>query len=59
MKYCRKTIDAWQVLCYSNLAKGWVLDYLYYTQEKAHARCHDLVTFGYNAKVVKRRRKEV
>jgi hypothetical protein len=57
MKYCRKTIDTWQVLTYSQLTKGWVQDYLYYDSTRASERSHTLVSQGFRARVVKRRRR--
>lgn len=56
MKYCRKTVDTWQVLTYSQLTKGWVLDYLYYDASRASERYHTLHDQGFRARVIKRRR---
>ena len=59
MKYTRKTVDTWQVLTYIHQSKCWVMDYLYYVEERANSRCNDLLSCGYRARVVKKRRREV
>lgn len=56
MPYTRKTVDTWQVLTYSRLTNGWVLDYLYYSPAHAYERYHTLRDQGFQARVSKRRK---